>query len=81
MPRYMVFADLASAQGRNGQEAAARMCQQPTVEWWQTIQHPTNGQAALVIQDSGPYAAAADDRGLGGLTSSEITNLQEASPW
>jgi hypothetical protein len=79
MPRYMVFGDLASAQGRNGQEATARMCQPPTIDWWQTIEHPTNGQAALVIQDDGSYGAAADDRGLGGLTDDEISNLQPQS--
>ncbi len=79
MARYLVFTDLTGAQARNAAEAAARFCDDATTAWWETIEHPASGQAALIIQDTPPYDAAADQRGVGGLSPDEIASLQPQS--
>jgi len=76
MAQYLVFATLADARVRNSAEAATRLCELPTAEWWQTIEHPTDGRAALVIEDGAPYGSSPDGLGLGGLSEDEIAQLQ-----
>lgn len=70
MTSYLVFPDLASAQNRSKAQALANGCDGvSTVYWWTVIQHPSNGQAALQIADSGPF-------GTVDLTAAEIAVLK-----
>lgn len=84
MTSYLVFPDLALAEARSHQQAVAMGCTGETEYWWSIIapdldpqsfngvtppaDNPTNGQAALAIQDAGDY-------GPSGLTSAEQVAL------
>lgn len=70
MTQYLVLADLATARSRSATEADARNCTGITDYWWATITHPSNGQAAVVIEDAGDY-------GSSGLIADELAALQD----
>jgi hypothetical protein len=69
---YLVFSDIASAQARSQQQAAADGCAPngETKYWWPVVTGPA-GQAALVIAGSGDY-------GQQGLIAGDIAALQSA---
>lgn len=72
MSRFLVLADLATALARSIAQASAKGCSGNTDYWWATVAHPSNGQAAVVIEDSGDF-------GEGGLSPDERSQLQDRS--
>lgn len=75
---FLVFPSNDEALARSAEEANDRDCGESTLYWWQVIQHPLNGKAAIVI-NSEPYDVS-------GLTTQEIAklvdfNTMSASGW
>jgi hypothetical protein len=69
MARYLIFPTMDAALARSNAQALAKGCDGVTTKyWWGQIEHPTNGQAALVIGDA-PY-------GTDGLTDAEVSVLK-----
>lgn len=73
MASYLVFSSLSVAQSRSAQrwQQVSGNGVGATEYWWPWIAGP-NGQAALVIADSGDYGAT-------GLTATEQGQLQTAA--
>lgn len=68
--RYLVLSTPSAARDRSHQQALAMGCDPAGVTqyWWDVVEHPTSGQAAVVIAD-GSYDAT-------GLAAAEATALQ-----
>jgi len=76
---YLVEPTLAAAQDRSRQQCKAFGCDGVhTVYWWRVLSL-SDGTAAVVIQDSGPFSASTTVAGkTAGLTANEIAALKTA---
>lgn len=72
MVQYLVLPDLATAQAQSAAQAQALGCKGVTQFWWDVIPNAKTGEAALVLDDQGPYAA----HGLQAAETAKLATLQ-----